>query len=469
MRILSFLVAFSFFAVNLNSQVFGAADPCTDGTQETCECETSPILCTINDLNGFEFDMDTFEHPDDGPEPMCPPPDGNTTTSHNPTWFAFIAWCEDLTLEVTATDCVDGPACVGSDDFGVQAAVFKDCSLDPNSAIACDTDIAGCEDDFTRTLDLIGMTIGNTYYFLVDGCCSSACHIEITVIGDCGVDEIGPWDQDIDGPIEVGCSSSGDTGSYSIEAHPGAIEYHWSVDGVEIESGTEADGYLGFDYTFPGAGTYEICVDVSNKPCIEVYDEPDPLCIEVMVCSVVPVNWIEFKTIALDYEILLTWATRSGIQNNGFEVQRSTDAIHFVMIGFVEGVENSVAREDYKFVDKDLKLDVQYFYRLEQQDLDGSVDYSIVKSAIINKEKDRVKQIRVLPNPNDGNFVLRFDQPISQNATYQIIDMLGRVVKKGVINQGVEKIGIYDLESRGTHLIKLQVGDKYLVKKLLIL
>ena len=73
---------------------------------------------------------------------MCTGSEGDNTTSHNPTWFAFIAWCEELTLEVEYTDCISNPNSCTS--FGIQAAVYSDCSLDPSSAVECDTDVGGC-------------------------------------------------------------------------------------------------------------------------------------------------------------------------------------------------------------------------------------------------------------------------------------------------------------------------------------
>ena len=261
-------------------QIFGTPDPCTDGTQETCECDTAPILCTINDLDGYEYDMDTFEHPEDGPDPMCPGSQGTNTTSHNPTWFSFISWCEELTLEVTASDCVDGPACGGNNNFGIQVAVYEDCSLDPNSAVGCATDVGGCEDDFTRVLDITGMTPGDTYYFLVDGCCSSACHVSIEVIGDCSIDDIPPWDQEIQGPCVV-CDDGADYDFFLEEPHPGAVNYFWYLDNDEIDgSGIDA---LDITTSFPGPGEYEICVDVDNKPCIQQDEDPEPLCKTVTV------------------------------------------------------------------------------------------------------------------------------------------------------------------------------------------
>src|SRR5688572_15017521 len=108
---------------------------CTNGSQPECACETAPVLCTIDELDGYTYAMSSFQHPDDGPSPICP--GANTTQTNNPTWFAFTAWCTDLTLRVTASNCVQ----VGG-AIGFQLAIYEDCTF--NNVIACNADVDDC-------------------------------------------------------------------------------------------------------------------------------------------------------------------------------------------------------------------------------------------------------------------------------------------------------------------------------------
>ena len=89
---------------------------CTDGTQPECQCSTAPVLCTVDDLDNYMFSMSSFQHPQDGPQPLCP--GANNTVPNNPTWFAFTAWCTDLTLEASFSNCT---AMNGS--IGVQSSL----------------------------------------------------------------------------------------------------------------------------------------------------------------------------------------------------------------------------------------------------------------------------------------------------------------------------------------------------------
>ena len=237
---------------------------CIDGTEESCQCGTAPLLCNIGELNGYTYGMSTFSHPNDGPTPMCLGSQGNNTASHNPTWFAFIAWCNDLTLEVAYTNCVDGPSCGGNNNFGIQAAVYSDCDDLPGSYVDCDTDVAGCVNNSSRELNLTGLAIGDTYYFLVDGCCGSACDIEISVIGACGLGDLSFGDIEIEGPEEV-CLPDGDDILYEIDKVFGAEEYYWYVDGVLTDYPLTP---LELPVSWSTPGLHEICVDVDKLPVL---------------------------------------------------------------------------------------------------------------------------------------------------------------------------------------------------------
>ena len=268
------LLIFTFLLCIALSHAFGQ---CIDGTEDSCTCDTAPLLCNIGELDGYTYGMSTFLHPDDGPDPMCTGSEGTNTTSHNPTWFAFISWCEELTLEVEYTDCVTNPNSCTS--FGIQAAVYDDCSLNPSSAVECDTDVGGCVNNSSRVLNITGLTIGNTYYFLVDGCCGSACDIEITVIGECGVGDISDWNQEMVGPDEI-CLDGDVDATYQITRIQGGDEYFWYVDGVF----TAYDGNpLMLDVTWTTPGIHTVCVDVDKQPCIDESDFPPQLCKTICV------------------------------------------------------------------------------------------------------------------------------------------------------------------------------------------
>ncbi|MFK8009337.1 MAG: hypothetical protein AB8H03_23450, partial [Saprospiraceae bacterium] len=239
---------------------------CTDGTQPECQCSTAPVLCTVDDLDNYMFSMSSFQHPQNGPQPLCP--GANGSIPNNPTWFAFTAWCTDLSLEASFSNCVQG-----GNLNGVQIAIYEDCSF--NNAVACNVAVNNCNTN-NKTLNMTGLTIGGVYYFLVDGCSGSYCDVTIDIIGTCGEEEIAPWTQGVTGETNA---CGGNTETYSVETLTGAATYHWFVDGVLVGTSTTPT----FDIAWASAGSYELCIDASNDPCVPITDLPEELCTTINV------------------------------------------------------------------------------------------------------------------------------------------------------------------------------------------
>lgn len=256
-----------FYSFQIEAQQSDPPEPCTDGTQNTCTCFNSngTTVCWPEVLDGFTYEMTSFQHPGDGPNnPMCVP-GGGGTTSHNPTWFAFIAWCPALTLRVNFTGCTDmqpGPGVCA----GLQAAVFSDCNNIPGSTVpgGCNTG-GGCNaTSGSRTLNLTGLTVGQRYYFLVDGCCGSSCPtVSIEVLSPPCI----PTVQDFSGPIVAPANACvGETVTFTTPLATGANTYLWYIDDEYIDF--DRTPPITFTNTFTTPGTYEICVSAYNAPCI---------------------------------------------------------------------------------------------------------------------------------------------------------------------------------------------------------
>jgi len=89
---------------------------------------------------------------------------------------------------------------------------------------------------------------------------------------------------------------------------------------------------------------------------------------------------------------ILNWQTASEINNDRFEIERSSDANKYEMIGAVRGEGNSQRAIDYTFTDENPNSGINY-YRLKQVDIDGTVAYSDVVSVKI----DRKSEVQVTP------------------------------------------------------------------------
>jgi gliding motility-associated-like protein len=227
------------------------------------------VLCTIDELDGYMYSMSAYLHPQDGPSPICP--GAFQSQTNNPTWFAFVAWCTNLTLRVSASNCTQVQNAIG-----FQLAIYEDCTF--NHVIACNADIQDCTTN-AKILNITGLNIGGVYYFMVDGCLGSYCDVTIDIIGVCGQEVIAPWTLPVMGEL---FPCEGDSETYVVEDLDGAGTYHWFLDGLLI--GQTATGNFNIHWTTPG--TYQLCIDASNDPCVPVTDPPLPLCATIIVNEV---------------------------------------------------------------------------------------------------------------------------------------------------------------------------------------
>jgi hypothetical protein len=275
------------FGINYSNFLLGQINappvPCTNGAQNTCQCINSPLLCSMSVLNGYNYQMTTYLHPQDGPgngpAPMCAGASGNTT-AHNPTWFRFLAWCPDIDLSVLANMCTTQGGC-----RGIQLAVFPECNWqNPNNAVACEVSDClnpGQGTSHTLTVSMTGLIVGQTYSMVVDGCCNSACNVTITVTSPPCNPEIDPWPGPIMGE-ELVCVGS--THQYEVEIPDGGIKFQWYLDGVPFDGSelTPGNPFTGITRTWTTPGTYQLCVDTYNG-CVTLANNPMQICKTIKV------------------------------------------------------------------------------------------------------------------------------------------------------------------------------------------
>ena len=247
------LLFLSGISLNSNAQ-------CSDGSQPECTCLSTPIYCSVDDLDGYSSSLFDYQHPGDGVNPC------QGGAPHNPNWLAFIAWCENIYLTIYLTNC---DTVMGS--TGAQVGVYSDCS--GSEEIDC---VNGCDGPLTHSLSLRDLDIGELYYFQIDGCFGSTCDYTISVDSDGCEDEIEDWTNPISGDTEV-CID--DITLYEVDDLVGAANYYWTVDGGLVATTSTNMLY----YEWDAFGTFQLCVDVANA-CTGIPDNP------MQICEMITVN-----------------------------------------------------------------------------------------------------------------------------------------------------------------------------------
>lgn len=155
--------------------------------------------------------------------------------------------------------------------------------------------------------------------------------------------------------------------------------------------------------------------------------------------SALPVKLLFVKADPMGkHRIRVSWATSLEIDNDGFEVQRSTDGINFSNIGWVEGHDNSTETHNYVFDDR-VSSNITYYYRLKQIDNDRDFEYSEVVNAKLNEGESSSSDYSLFPNPTSNEVFVTVEDPLDE-ITVKLFDLKGKLVYDNIFP--VEQNGV---------------------------
>jgi hypothetical protein len=192
----------------------------------------------------------------------------------------------------------------------------------------------------------------------------------------------------------------------------------------------------------------------TNKASAGASFRLDNVMLNGTVISPMPVTLSSFTGIYNNNSILLKWETTREDQNEGFEVQKSIDAINFNKVGYVEGNANTRLQSFYEFSDTGIKSGQTFYYRLKQIDLDGSYEYSRI---IAVKSVSGGDKLFAYPNPAKGIFEIKLTD--FKNPEIRLFDQTGTEVPIKILKienpdyyqitiQGPQTPGIFELVIR---------------------
>jgi len=190
--------------------------------------------------------------------------------------------------------------------------------------------------------------------------------------------------------------------------------------------------------------------------------------------SPLPVELLGFDVNAVDNQFIrLDWATASEINNEGFEVLRSTNGVNFERIAWIDGNGNSTEINEYVFNDWGVDKGMTYYYQLKQIDYDGQNEYFDIKSARLDG-KTTFTVGALVPNPSKGNDMVSVDVSTSSGEllTVEIYDRIGAKVKSTsyvlFAAENALDINIADL-AEGTYFLNFESSMGTETRKLVVL
>lgn len=179
---------------------------------------------------------------------------------------------------------------------------------------------------------------------------------------------------------------------------------------------------------------------------------------------VLPVELVTFRAIPNDSETQLYWQTATEVNNDYFQIERSSNGLDFTAIGKVNGSGDSYEMNEYTYVDKEPVLGAN-FYRLKQIDFDGSFEYSsIVSVAHILDKSD----IGLHPNPFIQGARLSLSSGYEEEQLIQIFNIYGQLVFSNVLGKGEvgKELDLSHL-APGSYMFKFGQGKNTVVQKII--
>jgi|GEM_PF-880104 len=177
---------------------------------------------------------------------------------------------------------------------------------------------------------------------------------------------------------------------------------------------------------------------------------------------------LDAKPIHNEY-IEISWTTASEINNAGFEVYRSTDGTFFESIGYIAGAGNSVEFLDYSLDDRDVKVNIIYYYKLKQIDFDGRFKFSnIVKSSLKPFATFTVSE--AYPNPTESNVYIDIYTPSATTVNTDLFNALGQKLNTDIVNlnEGNNQLNISTKHlSGGNYYISVKTDKGTYTKKII--
>ena len=184
-----------------------------------------------------------------------------------------------------------------------------------------------------------------------------------------------------------------------------------------------------------------------------------PACLEPLNLSPTPVELLFFRAIKQKDVAKLIWETSSETNNRGFEVLRSTDAMNWKKIGWVNGHGTTTIRHTYEMIDEFPSNGINY-YKLKQIDFDGTETFTEVE--VVKFES--TFNIQLIPNPAKGVFQLVLPNH-TEVGNIKIFDEFGRVLLESTTSQISYDISTYPA---GTYLVVVGMDGKQFAEKLVI-
>ena len=264
--------------------------------------------------------------------------------------------------------------------------------------------------------------------------------------------------------VSLACGIVGPTTVKVTNPIPGSL-YYWSTSNGHIVGSTSGDSIM-----VDSAGTYIVnqlflagcTVFASDTIIVPPFNN---------ICRVLEASIKDFNGIVSNKEALLNWSVMDNNDINYFEIECSTDGVHFSTLGKINSEPSDLPAANYEYTDQSqlIKSNIIY-YRLKMVNVANNSTYS--KVIRLSTESNESSGVKIFPNPVRDNVQISIYSTTEKNIELSIYDAAGRLMHAMSKNipKGNSILNISDFLSwpDGVYSVKVISGNTLFVDKMVL-
>lgn len=186
--------------------------------------------------------------------------------------------------------------------------------------------------------------------------------------------------------------------------------------------------------------------------------------VTVQKINTLPLTWGSFNALAKpNGTVSLDWSTYQEENTAHFVVQYSTNGSDYNSIGTVPAAGNSHTTSQYSFVQSNPATNGNDYYRIQEVDLDGSINYSTVR--VVSFKNGSLVKVVAIPNPVHDLLQLNVQ---GEGLRASFIDAAGRTLHAWILQNGYQQVGVQDVPAGEYQLViyqkNQQVDAQHIIK-----
>jgi hypothetical protein len=188
------------------------------------------------------------------------------------------------------------------------------------------------------------------------------------------------------------------------------------------------------------------------------------------VCVVLNMDIRNLQAAKLNGQHQLKWQVTNNELAARYEVEYSTDNIHYTRMGILQATELTGSQQ-YSFEHAaNLITAPVIYYRVRVIADNGQVKYSNI--ATLRNTKSGRNDAAIYPNPTKGELFLSCNNSVKENVDARVMDIFGRPVKefKIELNAGENIINLPNLAAlaQGTYLVRIPTTDGVIIQRIIL-